>query len=354
MADMNERLIINLKLDGAPLALDSLDADGVRINSETDAWPRGLTLEFSHNNPITEAHMHNVRSMYGWDSGTYKLKLTLDSGALVVTGVEKKALPPGSYWFKLRIADLILPTKRTVVQLKEGGATSVDVAVRADARQVEVSLDPAKADQDILRLLGASKSMLDGQGAANWLLSPAPRSSRKACLLNLLAKLRAAPNEGEALLTQVEHVFFADVDRCYFAVKPDLLTRLETLAAGSNKHFDDDGAPAAPVHKRLMERVKILEGGNNGYRLRSFRQKGKLSLQAVVAAPFSGDTSRQRYAEFDIDLGNPGDGLKGFFVHLGELLSPGKTNHIKLREKLAKDQRVGKYLCYQVISDDDG
>ncbi|HKQ80181.1 MAG TPA: hypothetical protein VJ810_41195, partial [Blastocatellia bacterium] len=151
-------------------------------------------------------------------------------------------------------------------------------------------------------------------------------------------------------LTHVEHVFFADVDRCYFTVKSDLLTRLETLATGSKKLFNDEGSPAAPIHKRLKERVESLGGGYNGYRLRSFRQKGKLSLQAVVFAPFSGDLSRQSYAEFDIDLGNPGDGLQGFFIHLGELLSPSKTNHIKLRDKLAKDPRIGKYLCYQLIS----
>ncbi|HKQ73113.1 MAG TPA: hypothetical protein VJ810_05255, partial [Blastocatellia bacterium] len=196
---MNEKLIINLKLDGAPLILESLDNEGVRINSETDAWPRGLTLEFSHNDEITKSRMNNVRSIHGWDSGVYKLNLTIVSGALVVTGVDKNALPPGSYWFKLRISDLNLPTHRTIVKLKEDGATSVDLAVRADERRLEVSLDPTKADEDILRLLGTSNSKLDGQGAANWLLSPAPRSSRKACLLNLLAKLRAAPDMGAAL-----------------------------------------------------------------------------------------------------------------------------------------------------------
>jgi hypothetical protein len=43
--------------------------------------------------------------------------------------------------------------------------------------------------------------------------------------------------------------------------------------------------------------------------------------------------------------------VKGFVVHLGELLSGSKTDHLKLRARLAEDERVREFLCHQVIDE---
>ncbi|MGH9767233.1 MAG: hypothetical protein ACREAB_07340 [Blastocatellia bacterium] len=346
---MSERLVIRFNQNGSPLRLDSLSSEGVVLNSETDAWPRGLTLEFDADSPITRLRMDQVRQRKDWGSKEYQLNLSLQDGALAVTGVDPKALPAGRYWFRLQIGDLILPEARISFDLKQGQETSVEIEVRTDPRQVELLLDSPNVDQQIRRVLAQSE--LDGSALTHWLTDPQPRPSRKACLLNLLAKLRAAPDLSETLLTHVHQVLFADVDRCYAIVDGELFDRLKALAAGADKPFSADYLPLAPVHRKLLRHIKSNESDADSFRLHSFRQRGNTSLQAIVAVPPGDDSSRRFYAEFDIDLGNPSHDFEGFFVHLGELLTPGKTDHLKLRAKLANDQAVREFLYYQVIDE---
>jgi len=344
---MRERVVIRFTRNGSPLRLDSVSSEGVVLDSETDAWPRGLTMEFDADSPITRLRMDQVRQIKGWGSKEYKLNLSLHDEALVVTGVDPTTLPPGRYWFRLRIGDLILPKERVRLDLKENQETQVEIEVRADPRQVELSLDSPNVDQQIRRVL--AQSQLDGSTLTSWLADPQPRPSRKACLLNMLAKLRAASPSSETLLSHVHQVFFADVDRCYGAVDGRLFDRLNALTRSADKPFSADSLPLALVHRKLLRRIKSVESDADKFRLHSFRQRGKNSLQVIVAVPPGGDPSRRFYAEFDIDLGNPVHDLEGFFIHLGELLAPGKTDHLKLRDKLAKDQTVREFLYYRVI-----
>jgi hypothetical protein len=346
---MHERVVIRFKQNGSPLRLDSLSSEGVELNSETDAWPRGLTLEFDADSPITRLRMDQVRQIKGWGSKQYKLNLSLRDEALVVTGVDPAALPAGRYWFRLRISDLILPAQRISLDLKENQETSIEIEVRTDPRQVELLLDAPQVDPQIRRVLAQSE--LDGLMLTHWLTRPEPRPSRKACLLNLLAKLRAAPSLGGTLLGHVRQVLFADVDRCYAAVDAQLFDRLNALSGSPDKLFSADHFPLAPVHRKLLGRLKNAESDADNFRLHSFRQQGINCLQAIVAVPPGGDLSRRFYAEFDIDLGNPLIDLEGFSIHLGELLLPGKTDHLKLRDKLAEDQTVREFLYYRVIDE---
>jgi hypothetical protein len=319
------------------------------FDSESDDWPRGLTLEFDADSPITRLRMDQVRQTKGWGSKEYKLKLSPQDGALVVTGVDPATLPAGRYWFRLRIGDLILPKQRIGVELKENQDTLIEVEVSPDPRQVELLLDSANVDQQIRRVL--TQSELDGLALTNWLADPQPRPSRKACLLNLLAKLRTAPNMGETLLKHIRQVFFADVDRCYAAVDGELFDRLNALTCRDDQPFSADPAPDAPGHHNLLRHIRSVESDADKFRLHSFRRRGNNSLRATVAVPPSGDSSRRFYAEFDIDLGAAERDFEGFFIHVGEVLSPDKTDHLKLREKLATDQTVREFLYYRVIDE---
>jgi hypothetical protein len=94
-----------------------------------------------------------------------------------------------------------------------------------------------------------------------------------------------------------------------------------------------------------------VESDADKFRLHSFKRRGNNSLRATVAVPPDGDSSRRFYAEFDIDLGALERDFEGFFIHVGEVLSPDKTDHLKLREKLATDQTVREFLYYRVIDE---
>jgi hypothetical protein len=201
---MDERLVITLKQGDATLPVDELRREGVIFGGERDAWPRALTLEFDADDAITRNQMNKVRARHGWEGTRYDLKLGRgeNGGYLAVQGKSKDGLPAGNYWFRLRIGDLRLPAERTSVKLKKGGVTAVELPVRVDPRQVEVSLGPT-SDAHLRRVVGHAQSQLDGLTAMNWLLNDRPRASRKACLLNVLAKLRAATAGDAHLLAEV-------------------------------------------------------------------------------------------------------------------------------------------------------
>jgi hypothetical protein len=158
----------------------------------------------------------------------------------------------------------------------------------------------------------------------------------------VLAKLRVAKGvqPRTQLISDVREVFFADVDRIYAKTQTGLLAQLETLAADPAKPFYREGKPKAKVHEQL------IAGLPGAYDLLSFRQEGAPSLQCVVATPRS--AGMDSLAEFDLDLGNTLQDLAGAVVHIGELLNPGKTDHLALAEKLSRGP-AGDFSYYKVI-----
>jgi hypothetical protein len=342
---MNERIIIRLTEDGRHLPINSLNSDGVMLRNETDATPRGLVVEFDADSPVTRFRMDRVRQLRDWHPHVFKLNLQLFEGNLVITGVDSRSLPAGRYWFRVRIADLNLPKEKVRIDVPEDGDAQKEFKVKKDKRDVRLTSAVTAFDGDLRRVIEAPASRLDGLAAADWLTSRPPRPRRKACLLNLLAKLRTAPTASDHLLRHVQHVFFADVDRIYARVGRELFTRLEALARDPKKPFFDEGSPKSAGHRRLLDRIAASEGDQ--FDLRSFRQEGKNSMQAVVAVPK--DPTRNHYADLDIDLGNPLQDVTGFVIHMGELIDPGKTDHLALREKLGKNKSVAPFLFYEVF-----
>ena len=346
---MNERLIIRLTQGGRQVSLTGLSGEGVIINSEEDTWPSGLGLQFDGDNDITRYRMERVRTINGWEPRTYKLDAHLEGGRIVFTGVTAQGLPAGSYWFRLFVGDIKLPKKQFTFKLKEDGLAEVDVEVEPDTRRVELSGDVTGFDAQIARVLTDDASRLDGMAARDWLTNTTRRQRRKACMLNVLAKLRSIPTASDPLLASLRHVFFAETDRIYAAVGRSFYERLTVLAKDPKKPFYYEGSPKSPVHRKLLKRVSKFEGEAEKFTLHSFRQEGKNSLQAVVAVPPAGFEADRYYADIDIDLGNPLQDLQGFFIHIGELLDPGKTDHLALFSKLSEDAKVKPFLAYKVV-----
>jgi hypothetical protein len=68
----------------------------------------------------------------------------------------------------------------------------------------------------------------------------------------------------------------------------------------------------------------------------------------VIAVPPDDRAGRGVYADIDIDLGNPKRDLAGFFVHLGELMTEGQTDHLKLNKQLRKNPLLAAHLHYSI------
>jgi hypothetical protein len=87
--------------------VQSFDSTGLRFEDEIDCWPRSVALEFEANNQVTRTRLNWVRQRWGWNPAIFNLTITLDDGALVVSGADERSLPGGSYWFVLQVNSLI-------------------------------------------------------------------------------------------------------------------------------------------------------------------------------------------------------------------------------------------------------
>ena len=160
------------------------------------------------------------------------------------------------------------------------------------------------------------------------------------------------PKARTGLNRAFEAVHFADVNRIYATADPGLNDILKSFVSADG--WKGEGRPKHAIHKRLvtdaLRRFPDLEGKTeDDFDLQSYRQGGRNGLQIVVAIPkFQHPVV---YTDVDVDLGNPLWDLEGVFVHLGELLDGGPTDHFKVREKLG-DALSPEFLFFTVKEED--
>jgi len=338
---MNESIRIQLQVDGSATSIDSFSKNGVVLNGETSASPRGLGISLRPGNAATEFRLRRVRTIQNWPPGAFTFNVSLENGSLVCRGVDPLSLPFGNYDLTLRISDMVGQGQPLQVDVPDTGSPQIVAKFKTDSRQLVLTTPIDQFDDRIKSVILDAQSRVDGISIPDWLEGPA-RSRRKACMLNILAKARAAkgPTPKSSVLDGVRAIVFAEVDRIYVAASPDLYSSLRALAADPAKPFYYEGEPKAEVHRQLLAQIgpdhQNLEADAALFHLQSYRQELKPTLQTVVAIPPGGDPARTHYADMDIDLGNPLQDLDGLFTHFGELLDPGQTDHLALADKLAK------------------
>lgn len=348
---MNEAIVIRLVSGRADVRIRSLSQDGLLLESDGDCWPRPATIECYPEAEVTRIRMRWLRERYGWTA--IRWSVSVADGRLRLAGIVSDGLPAGLYRLRLRVAELQLPPELLVVEVRDDKETEVEMQVRDDGRRLALTCQPAQFDPDIGRLIAAPASRLDGRPVPDWLGDASVNVERKACLLNLLAKLRAVPTPSAPLIADVRSLFFAAFDRAYVSVAPGFHRRLVDLAGDNQQSFYYEGEPASAVHRRLIDEVveSKLEPPEARFHLESFREQGKQCMQAVVAVPVEPLVPGQTgtcYADLDIDLGNPLQDVEGLLIHCGELVDPfGLTDHLALRAGLAT-QPAGRYLYYDV------
>jgi hypothetical protein len=350
---MNEAVVIRfLNSGGDAVAVKALSQDGLLLEADGDCWPRPASIEFYPEAEATRVRLDWLRQRYGWD--TVRWNVTARDGELVIAGIVEDGLPPGIYRLRVSVADLLLLKPLCLVEVKDGQPTHIDVRVQDDDRRVVLTRPPARFDAEIRRVVQNAASSLEGRPAADWIADPTVNAHRKACVLNLLAKLRSVPRD-LPLIGSVNSLFFASFDRMYVSVAPEFHARLFALAGDNKRSFYYEGHPVASVHQRLIDEAidAKLEPRGAQLILESFREQGTHCMQAVMAVP--GETlapgqTGGRYADLDIDLGNPLQDVEGLLIHCGELANVfGITDHLALRKPLGK-QPAGEYLYYDVAA----
>ena len=314
---------------------DFVPGEGIVLAGETDNWPLGVALRLEPLSPATRVMWERIQKAQGWlDTNSFRLNLSRNDVRLRFEGVRPDLLPSGTYRASLFVSGYTFHTRILEFVVPEGASVQVKVPARPERRHVRLK----EVDGfDALTRGVIDRSTLDGANVVGWLKDPTRRDARKACVLNILAKLRT-PVAGEPALTEgIVRLIFADIDRVYAELTPGFVDRLQASSSG----FREDEV-IHTTHQKLLKRIP----NGSSYHLASFREESEtLSMQLAVAVPDI--TDERQYADIDIDLGNPFTTPRGFFIHVGELLDPGKTDHLALFKKL-NESRAKDFLYYDV------
>jgi len=338
---LNERFLFRFRRPGGAWAVTGVGPGGVLFD-EPDPRPRRVLLDFRPRGAVTTLRVESIRRSFDWHPWQFGLDAFADAGRLGFRGVTPEALPHGYYQAGLRVDGLRLRIRTPRFEIDPGGEAEIAVDARPDPRRVSLQLE--RCDPRIARVLDVPGS-IDGLSPRAWLATGA-RDTRKACLLNILAVLRALPSRTTALVDAVERVFVVRDDRVYAAVDPSMYERVRAMALDpENRKFWAEGTPRSAIHRQLLAALPPPDAAA-AYELRSFRAESPASLQIVFAVPPPGAPPRY-YAEFDIDLGNPLQDVAGFAIHMGELASNHPTDHLDLRARLAR-RAAGEFLYYSV------
>jgi hypothetical protein len=345
---MNESVFLQFKTAAGDWPLISASTDrGLRFQ-EPDPYDRAFGLVMGTDNPVTAIKMNDVRRKQGWGPTEFRFSglVSVENGGLRLKGVAADAFPSGDYWFRLTLQDATITGNKLAFQVRRDAAAYLRVPVTPDPRQVAVAL--VGVDPAIQRLLDVPDSIDHGTLRA-WLGSPA-RAMRKACALNILAVLRSFPAPADPFIGLVTDIFQIWPDRIYATVDPGLSDRLERLSSGDDRIVQREGAPFDAIHRRLLEYLPRAadRARASDYTLISYRADGLPSLQTVIAKPPDGSGLRS-YADFDLDLGDSLEDLRGLAIHMGELASGRETDHLKLRDDLAGGG-ARPYLYYAVTN----
>lgn len=329
-------LDLRLELNGAPLALlpPPAPGQGLRLADEPGAPPRRTTVELRPRDATAELSLRLA-------GGVLPLAATVRDGALRVESVPAGRLR-GGFWLRLRVDDLQIAGGRwSRVVLDDTGQGRATLAARPRALEVL----PAERLDPLVRAVLDGPSRVDGLPPEQWLREPLRQPKRRACLLNLLAVLRAIDLFGRPAVTTLQELLHVATDHLQARASAELYWLVSEAARlpdspARQRVFDDFGIHSS--HKRALERLARELGLPAPASFESFRFEGRPSLQIVFAIPPGAADSH--LVDLDLDLGNPRQDLLGLVVHFGELFDEG-LDHVALRRKLARGP-AGPYLGY--------
>ena len=341
---MNEKLFIRLRQDGETLPVTRLDPDpddgGITLSGETSAFPRGFGINVSPADPVTKEKVWRVQRRLDWPIRPFRFKFGREGDRLVVAGIDDEALPAGRYDVEFLLGGIRF--KRSFfrsVRVEEGGAAEVDFEGKPAKFRFALNRDVSNFGPNTRRIVEASE--LDGLPAGDWLQpAVANRDARKACLMNILAKLSIVPSRADRLNQFVHRVFHLEADRVYAEVDRNFFEEVR-------RGFLPPDLAIHATHKRLLE----MTADRDGYELASYREKkGNGALQVVVATPKPGSAAPQGvlFADIDIDGSNPSYDLARFMTHCGHLILGKSTDHFKMRQRIVA--QAGDFLHYDAVA----
>ena len=350
---MADRFRLHVTCGGQPLQFDGLDGSSVMLRGDLDVWPRETGLTIALPREEDQRHFADVKEEQGWDE--IDMKLDLDGNDLVYRVTNGMWLPAARYQIQLTIAGL-KSSAIVEVNINDGPGEAIQtLEFAADTRRVRLTRPVGGWDAAMRDLVTHPASTIDGRQAADWIADDGVPAQRRACLLNLLAKMRTIPSEAGPMIDRVSAILCVQLERVYARVAAELAA---APMLSDTDLFKCEGPPMDDIHQRLVAWVKTRmqppEAPPTAFGLMSYREAvTDNSMQMVFAMAAAGPAhgaggAPGAYVDFDIDLGGSLTDIVGFCCHMGELLEDGITDHIDLHTSLAGEPLTKDFLYYDV------
>jgi hypothetical protein len=306
----------------------------VWFQNEFDKTPHKMRIGFEPKGEATRHRIESIKTKNNWK--TYRFNVANDSGVLTCRTTDPKDMPEGHYLVRLWVEDFDIDKKPITLRLKKD-VGEIIVMITPEKRKVHAQDRFTNACDGMISKLLTDSGNIDSLPAAEWLKNEDSRPQRRACLFNLLAVLKTSPEKHDPtpLLTYMKKIFLVLSDRVYVEANPKLKDRLDQLVSTMN--FYTDHEPKDPVHQNVFK-FHEKELNPKDYHLYSYRQSGSPSMQICIGIPNIPDKKEfPCVADLDLDLGNPLQDVVGFIVHISELFSSNKTDHIEIHDSLNVD-----------------
>lgn len=349
---MHEEILVSFKRDGESVRVTGLDPDrqcgGIILEGETSALPRAFRVELSAVTGATAEMVRRVAQRHGWSRlGSLKLAVSIADGDLRIAGITNEALPAGTYDFGIRVGGLRLQrASGRRISIPTGGAAQLTLEEKPPKHRFELTETFGRFDDHTRRIL--DESPLDGLAASEWLgPNVLHRDRRKACLMNILAKLRVVPSIRKPLSAYVRRIVVVEDNRIYAEIDRDFFPIVSDGKLNEDKFLQRD-ATVHETHRRLLRRMDLSD---QDYDLKSYRENLPTgSLQVIGAAPKEGRgiSSEVRFVDIDIDEANPAyDVLRGV-IHCGHLITGHPTDHFEMRKTIS-GLPANDFLYYRAV-----
>ena len=196
--------------------------------------------------------MKAVRETQHWGSNEFELQVISNTKSLRFSGVAPDTLPPGDYDLHVTLGSVKLVKGRHRLQILKGKSPLITLEEVRPKRLLERTTPVNGFHPALRRIMTDQRSILDSGSAHAWVDNAEIRDRRRACLLNVLAKLAVIPTLDDPLVDHISYVMFADVDRIYVGAKTSILERLRRST--KFKHFTKD-ATIHSAHEKLCRRI---------------------------------------------------------------------------------------------------
>ena len=188
---MNESLFIRFFSHGKPLQVADFQADeGITFDQHPDASPLNMAIGIQ---PLLPRQLDLVRQRHDWRDKQFFLDVAANSGGLKVSGFkgDPNGLPAGPYDITIEVESFRFRDSEQRVVIRDGETVPISLNEEPDRRRVMLR---DTLDQLTSAVIHHAQSAIDGTPLASWLTGSIPRAARKACLLNVLTKLRVPPD----------------------------------------------------------------------------------------------------------------------------------------------------------------